>query len=251
MQMTTINSLDSPINLPLTNTETKLEILHHLFDFHTNPSNIWEDTPVPDSGPYFSYYTEQCSGALHDRGRHVLVRTHQDIIDVAQHIKSSLCRDCIKEKLRSKLTLPKPTNEAEKILDASIDLVTRLLLMIDFGYVQYGYRGRRRQVWVVESLKKWTDSYFGARVLEKESVKLEKTFNAMNLESIAEIEIKWTDNLADHLSLDLDDKEVAIFHHASFLKYQGKRYPFPRTLKPHFMLILVVTCFPTNLQMKL
>ncbi|KAF2178669.1 hypothetical protein K469DRAFT_731671 [Zopfia rhizophila CBS 207.26] len=48
-------------------------------------------------------------------------------------------------------------------------------------------------------------------------------FTASNLERIAGIQIKLTDNLADHLRMiDKEDKFVAIFHHASFLKRQNR-----------------------------
>lgn len=38
----------------------------------------------------------------------------------------------------------------------------------------------------------------------------------MNLERISGIRVRWTSNLADHLSLDGD--EVRLFHHVSFLE---------------------------------
>lgn len=60
------------------------------------------------------------------------VRTHRDVIELAQHIKSGLTRDAIKNVMGSKLSTPKPTNEDE-VLDGSLDLVARLLLMIKFG----------------------------------------------------------------------------------------------------------------------
>jgi hypothetical protein len=63
--------------------------------------------------------------------------------------------------------------------------------------------------------------------LDNEHVKLEKIFIARNLGRIAGIEIQFTNNLADHLRLmNEDDKKVTIFHNASFLIGQRKKYVF-------------------------
>lgn len=151
------------------------------------------------------------------------VRTHRDIIQIAQHLKGSLERDAIKQILGSKPPAPKPANEDE-LLDGSIDLVGRLLLMVEFGRLQYGFDGREKVEWTANSLKECVGKHFYApRVLGQDSVKLEKIFDARNLGRITGIEIEWTNNLANHLSLVDEDKKVAIFHHASFLDCQQKR----------------------------
>lgn len=41
-------------------------------------------------------------------------------------------------------------------------------------------------------------------------------FTARDIDCIAGIRVRWTDNLADYLRmLDPDDKTIAIFHHVS------------------------------------
>lgn len=65
--------------------------------------------------------------------------------------------------------------------------------------------------------------FYAPRVLGQDSVKPEKIFNARNLARITGIEIEWTNNLANHLSLVDEDKKVAIFHHALFLDCRQKR----------------------------
>jgi hypothetical protein len=57
------------------------------------------------------------------------------------------------------------------------------------------------------------------QTMMRENVKLEKIFNARNLERIAGIEIRWTSNLVDHLRMRNDDTAVEIFHYASFLMF--------------------------------
>ncbi|RDL35111.1 Uncharacterized protein BP5553_07042 [Venustampulla echinocandica] len=198
-------SLDSSIHLPVTSVETKHEILRHLWDFDVCPSHFYDI--YHDYDAYFSYYTEQCSDALHDGGRHVSVRTHNDIVQIAQHLKNSVNRNSVRQILGYELPLPKPANEDE-LLDGSIDLVARLLLMVEFGCLQYGFTGRRQVGWVEGSLGECMTKYFGApQILEQETVRFEKVFNARNLGQIAGIKIRWTNNLADHLRL-VDDVSI-------------------------------------------
>jgi hypothetical protein len=165
---------------------------------------------------YFNYYTNQCSLAMHDGGRHISARTHQSIIDIVKHLKEPLKR----EALRQLLPMPNPPNETEK-RDGSIDLAARLLLMIDFGSLQYGFSGRKQLVWDRNSFKEFVHDHFSVPpTLGHGRVKLETMFTARNLGQIAGIEIVWTNNLADHLRMIDEDKKLYIFHHASFLEYQ-------------------------------
>jgi hypothetical protein len=184
---------------------------------------------------YFLYYVEQCNLALHDGERHISSKSHQDIIDIAAQIRSQVKYRDIKIWINSRLPSPRPENEEEQI-NGSIDLAARLLCMINLGELQYGFSGQERLIWSENSLEHWIKGYFNApRVFDKEHVKLEKIFSARNLGRIAGIEIQFTNNLADHLSLmSEDDKTVAIFHHASFLISQRERYVFPSLKRAYY-----------------
>jgi hypothetical protein len=95
--------------------------------------------------------------------------------------------------------------------------------MMDIGILQYGFSGRTQLIWSQGPLRGFIGSYFNTPVTFKQDIKLEKIFNARGLCRIAGINIIWTNNLADHLLItDDEDKKVAIFHHASFLKYQRR-----------------------------
>lgn len=175
-----------------------------------------------DSEAYLAYHKKQCCFALHDGGRHISVRTHRDILEIAEDLKNGLPKENIRGRLSLKLADPKPANENE-LLDSSIDLSARLVSMMDIGVLRYGFSGRRGLLWSQGSLKDLVHGYFNVPVLLDHDVKLEKMFNARNLGRTAGIHIVWTDNLADHLRMiDEGDKTVAIFHHASFLKCQQR-----------------------------
>ncbi|KUJ11004.1 uncharacterized protein LY89DRAFT_654631 [Mollisia scopiformis] len=61
-----------------------------------------------------------------------------------------------------------------------------------------------------------------------EKVKLDKVFNARNLQQICGIKIRWTSNLADYLMMRNDDTAVEIFHCAAFLRCHENSSLFPK-----------------------
>lgn len=201
------------------------------------------------SDAYWAYYIRECRRALHDGGRHIALRTHQDVAHCAGLIKADRRRDDINDALRTKLNKAhadedkKEDGEEDKDededeeedkmlndqLNNSIDLVASLLLMITFGSQANSFSGHTELGWRSSdgNLKDLVRHYFdpnAAQVMSKEGVKLERTFTATNLCRIAGLEIVWTDNLVDHLRLSNDDSRVHIFHHVSFLKVQKQRF---------------------------
>jgi hypothetical protein len=172
---------------------------------------------------YFRYYERQCHDALINQGQHVLARTDQDILELVHQLENSITRDAIKEHLRLRISRRHRPDEDE-ILDRTIDLATRLYLMVNVALVYPVISGQTQLKWDSGTLKDFLADYFSEpQVLGNEGIKLERTFTASNLERIAGIHIKPTNNLADHLRMiDKDDKVVAIFHHASFLRRQNR-----------------------------
>ncbi|KAF7514242.1 hypothetical protein GJ744_000012 [Endocarpon pusillum] len=61
--------------------------------------------------------------------------------------------------LSLKLPNPKPQNEIE-MLNGSINLAARLLLMMGFGSFQFGFSGQQQLVWDHGSLKTFIRDYF-------------------------------------------------------------------------------------------
>jgi hypothetical protein len=170
---------------------------------------------------YFRYYSQQCDLiGRHARGRYSSVETHRDIIDIAQLLQQPLSRQEVRKRMSD--FLKAADNEQH---DNSINLVARLLLMIKIGDIPHECGGGRHVEWSYGSLSQFVHDYFShPPACGHERIKLEKSFNALNLQRIAGIEIRWTDNLADHLRMVDDDKAVAVFHHASFLEYQLHKY---------------------------
>ena len=84
--------------------------------------------------------------------------------------------------------------------------------------------GETKLNWETGSIKDLVNTHMVPQTSMKEQVKLEKIFNARNLERIAGVEIRWTTNFADHLRMRDDDTAVEIFHCASFLRLHQNWY---------------------------
>lgn len=137
-------------------------------------------------------------------------------MDIAQLLQQALARE---EVLKHMSDFLNATDKEQH--ENSINLVARVLLMIKFGDIPHECLGGRRLEWTHGTLLEFIHNYFcRPAALGHERIKLEKSFNALNVKRIGGIEIWWTDNLAEHLRMMDDDKAVAIFHHASFLECQ-------------------------------
>jgi hypothetical protein len=169
---------------------------------------------------YFTYYASQCEQYLANRGRNVSARTHADIIKVAKLISQQLSREDIVNKLKScsRANLNDPEND-ESPLNGTINLTARLMSMCEVGRLQQYFSGQTSLSWDRGTLAEAIQGHFEAPKLDGH-VRLEKLFNARNLERIGGLKIVWTDNLAEHLQLREDDCVVSVYHHATFLKNQ-------------------------------
>jgi hypothetical protein len=173
-----------------------------------------------DVQPYLEYYRKECCHALHDAGRHVTCRKHSDIIEIAEGILAGRSKESLRNQLSSNGAEPMPQNPEPRI-DASIDLTARLISMMDIGPLQFGFSAGRKLTWESGSLQELISGHFTRPADREANVRLERNFKGCNLHRNAGIKIVWTSNLADHLRIT--DEEVAIFHHASFLKHHRKR----------------------------
>jgi hypothetical protein len=219
--------LDAPLYQTPIPAATRNEVINQFWDRKDSLQLQHDDL---DWDPYFTYYTDQCVQALNDRGRHVSARSHQDLVDLVQLLKDDYTKLDIKTALQTSFATSKSTEEKEQMLEGSINLAGRLLSMMDIGELRLGYTGRRPIVWDNDCGIKETIGHYLSQPqrLSHESVKFEKIFNARNLGRIAGMNIVWTTNLADHLRImSDDDKQVAIFHYASFLKWQQRYHRAP------------------------
>lgn len=193
------------------------------------------------SDPYLEYYSQQCDSFLVEQSNHWLdddqtifqVKTHQDIINMAARLTQGLGvreRQSIVEELWALSTMQTQEVNAtihavslhEATIEASINWAARLLTMMEIGTIACGFSPSRPLIWEKGSLRDFVTQHFTPTKSDFGRVRLEKTFNARNLERIAGITVEWTSDLASHLSLRDDDTKILIFHHATFLEHSHR-----------------------------
>lgn len=171
--------------------------------------------------PYFRYYSQQCKSmstmaTMH--GQQFPLTNHAELLDLIRKIRLRVSHAEIKEKLIS--DHPATT---ENLIHNAIDLVPRLLLMVDVGRFEYAYTGRDTLTWTsgtIQDLIGTMDLFNGRPELPCDGLKLENSFNVVNIERFAGFDVHLTTNLKDHLLLREDAKIVTVFHHAAFLQHQ-------------------------------
>jgi hypothetical protein len=213
-----MSSLDSSLfdEVPL---EIKPLAVDHLWGQQSSHFVFHEDNPNLDAyfDSYFKYYAQQCDLiGRHENGEYSSISTHRDIMTIAQLLQQPLTRAAVRKHMTDVLKSANITQH-----DSSINLAARLMLMIRIGGVPHEYSKGRYIEWEEGNLREFVHNYFAVPPARaRDRIKLEKSFNALNVQRIGGIKIWWTDNLADHLRMMDDDKAVFIFHHASFLEHQ-------------------------------
>lgn len=167
-----------------------------------------------DHTAYFRYYEAQCSGLT--RGRVFLRRqSHEYLLKIIRYLQNS---DTDYQSIVDSLLSDYPQLD-HSLVRPSINTAARLWSLLHIGEEKLAVTpGQKSIKWEDGTLKQCIERCFEFDSEASDPVKLPKTFNAMALDKIANIQVLWTDNLADHLLMRNDDTKVAIFHHASFLR---------------------------------
>jgi hypothetical protein len=198
--------------------EIKRAIIDAIFDCTSDVIEL-------SSEGYFSYYRK----VVEDSPAHLIPETHKEIVALLSLFKSpEATRDSIENVLRERLAGQEPEDQ-EEIVKNWVTFAVRLLLMIPTGPLftvnrSITINGETRLNWKDGTLQDLVVKELVCQPVLEESVKLEKIFNARNLERIAGIHVRWTSNIADHLRMRDDDTAVEIFHYASFLRFHQNRY---------------------------
>ena len=178
---------------------------------------------------YFSdWFEEQCEAAASQ----VSVQTHQDLLEILAYIQSTnhnehrsriVSKLCTTSSATRRSPVSGPNDET---LNASLTLAVRIWLSISIDSLQHFLTPGHFVAWNSgQYLADVVTDAFSRQMQTSEKVKLPKVFTAANLEKIAGIQVQWTSNLADHLSLKDDDTKVMLFHQASFLElHQESRW---------------------------
>ncbi len=172
--------------------------------------------PEGEHSAYFRYYEAQCNGLTRPMGRALLREQNQEyLLNIIGHLQNS---DTEYQSLVDLLLREYPQLD-RSLVCPSVFIAARLWSMLNIGVEEQALTPGQNPVdWKEGKLKQCVQQCFECDSEVPNVVKLSKNFNAMSLEQIGNIQIVWTSNLADHLSMRDDDTKVIIFHHASFLR---------------------------------
>ncbi|PVH96274.1 hypothetical protein DM02DRAFT_569914 [Periconia macrospinosa] len=197
----------------------------------------WNTTLIPQTAEetwdtYFHYYASKCKTWIeYGHGEYTFVRKDKDITAIAKKLEDGTSKAEIKRWLLLKNTQERLEDVKERMAEGSVRLVVRLTTMVDIGYLP-GTNAHISLPWDSEQtdLKTLLATYFKGSSTDSEKIKFETEMTAFNITRYTGLKIRWTDNLADHLRLIENDKELCIFHHITFLKRQIDSPIFPAYL---------------------
>lgn len=183
-----------------------------------------DDNSFPLYGlePFFRYFSEQCCTVYHAFGGHIPLKSTDDIINLAFKIQGHKPRSEVRESVQRPVDSGASPVCDERSADGAIDLVVRLMTMLDIGcFPQTSFSGRDTMTWDNGSLKAFLAERFPiSRQRDDSGVKLGTLLTVRNLDRIGGLNVQLTTNLADHLLYLPEQKDVLIFHHATFLTNQ-------------------------------
>jgi len=184
-----------------------------------------------DLAVYFKYYSRQCQRYALDGGIHMSAKTHNHLLTIADIVLQDIQKAAAFEELKK---WEPHSNAVESCLNKSVHLCAALLLMMEVGDQRFGFSGSYPLKWhSSQSLREAVCQHFEnarGRIIQPDNQRTGKLFTAHNLKHIGGMEIRWTDNLVDHLLLKDDGLTVSIFHYASFLKFQQGQVPQAKSL---------------------
>lgn len=179
-------------------------------------------TPAPDTNQqtYEIYCQMQWNYFARSR-RHFESHSHE-IVEIMQMFREDEVIEHMLirvEELRQAGQKPLPGHSCLHM----INFVARLVIPINIGTLPNEVNNRRRLEWTRGTLRSLISEHFSEPpAIAFERLRLPKTFDAWSVCKIGGIQIRFTDNLADHLLLVDDDAVVLVFHHVSYLKQQDK-----------------------------
>lgn len=148
--------------------------------------------------------------------------THAEVIEIASKIQQDKERVGLHQDVSQHPGGHQPNATA---VDGSLNLCSRLLLMMSVGEPPLGIDGPNTMRWATGTLREFAERHFGHGAgsrLQPDKPQIGRIFTALNLRKIGGMRIEWTRNLADHLRLVDDDRTVSVFDCVAFLRFQKR-----------------------------
>lgn len=141
------------------------------------------------------------------RGRNPL-QSQQDVKIIANLLRQGPCRSELRETIQTR----DPDTDQTEVLDGAIDLVVRLMTMLDVDrFPETSFSGRHSITWDSGTLGEFLHKIPPGTVRSNhDGIKIEATFNFRQLDRIGGLSVMLTTNLADHLLL-LPEKDTFLY----------------------------------------
>lgn len=169
------------------------------------------------------FYGAECKKAIsYSRGECTTVRTHRDVIAIADMLRKGHPKQEITNALLALDTQGRSEEAKSRMVEGSLRLVARLVSMVDVGQLPHSVQGWAPITWSDADLNLQTvlEEFFHGNTSAATGIKFNEGFTARNFQRFAGLRIRWTNNLANHLRLMDNDTTLCIFHHVCFLKHQ-------------------------------
>lgn len=156
--------------------------------------------------PYFHHYQTVCQNcSTDDVGR----LTHGHLLQAFEYVKTRSFNDCEKELMSFLAKLNDPhlnPRDTRAFVTRWILQTGRALLLLDLCE----WRG-------TDTLKEYLVKEQFVPSLQNDTYRIPVSLNLRNLQDIGGLKIRWTNLLSEHLSLEKEDTQLAVFHQASIL----------------------------------
>ncbi|KAL9036613.1 MAG: hypothetical protein Q9214_006052, partial [Letrouitia sp. 1 TL-2023] len=220
------DSLESwPLLRPLQDLTSRCSFLNSMFSLNLS----LEEVRQTDGGfaSYFVRYSSLCNCAVL-RNRQVETLTHRQLLDTVAQLKNSAWPRDAKIIITSLVTKESQADIDSEFAETLIDLAASVWSIIAIGKFPGDVSYDEPIVWengklftqpsAPEYSKSVIGMIFSNQLTTNEVVKLPQSFTAAYLEKVGGIQIRWTNNLADHLLLRDDDTKLMLFHQVSALR---------------------------------
>lgn len=230
-QMSTVLTMMSPDRIGTFTNDTKASFFR----------DIWSTTreTLERDSPFFRHFFSCCNIAFVSCYAHLIAsRPNSDILFVVGELKKGKDRHEVLSSLISRVHLGHTDDICQDndrdTAKCLIALTLRVWLMCNIGGIGGEVNVDQRGIdWEHGDIRALLSQAFPKENKLNYMSRLDRSFQARNLEKLGSIQVLWTDNLLDHLRLhDPSDEgmpfRVSIFHHAQFLTYHQNSDVFPK-----------------------
>ncbi|KAI4210005.1 MAG: hypothetical protein LQ351_007112 [Letrouitia transgressa] len=214
-----------PLLQPLQDLTSRCSFLKSVYNLNLGLKEVQQTDGGFES--YFARYSNLCNLAVL-RNRQIEVLTHGQLLEAISQLRSPAWPRETTHIIAALVIKESQTDVDRGFAETLIDLAASVWSSIAIGKFPGDISNDEPVEWRQGALfTRLSDPEFSGSLVGKlfsghyatnEVVKLPQSFTAAYLEQVGGIQIRWTNNLADHLLLKDDDTKLMLFHQVSALR---------------------------------